>query len=72
MNSITPGLIQTDITAGKLTDEMKQRGSLMAFLSPQRLPVNPMMSRVSTILGLRSPILTERRIDVNGGMLIHG
>ena len=71
VNSITPGLIQTDITAGKLSDEMRVEIS-------KGIPLNRLGDAADVAgacLFLASDLstyLTGTTIDVNGGMLIHG
>ena len=70
VNSVTPGLIQTDITGGKLDRELQgedRRGH----------PAGPPRRRRGRRAGLPVPrlgpclLLHRRVIDVNGGMLIH-
>ena len=70
VNCITPGLIETDITAGKLSDEKK--AEINATIPLARL------GRADDIAGacvfLASPLstyCTGITLDVNGGMLIH-
>jgi NAD(P)-dependent dehydrogenase (short-subunit alcohol dehydrogenase family) len=71
VNCVTPGLIQTDITGGKLTDEMR-RDVLKG------IPLNR-LGEASDVAGAYlflasdlSAYITGAVIDVNGGMLIHG
>ncbi|MGD8105445.1 SDR family NAD(P)-dependent oxidoreductase [Pantoea sp. FN0302] len=70
VNAITPGLIQTDITAGKLSDEMRQ--SILAGIPLNRL--GEAADIAGAALFLASPLSaysTGITLDVNGGMLIH-
>lgn len=70
VNSITPGLIQTDITGDKLTPEMKTE-------ILKGIPLNRLGDAVdvaNACLFLASDLsnyLTGVTLDVNGGMLIH-
>jgi NAD(P)-dependent dehydrogenase (short-subunit alcohol dehydrogenase family) len=70
VNSITPGLIETDITQGKLTDDKK--AEIVGGIPLARL------GRASDIAGAcvflasdLSAYCTGITLDVNGGMLIH-
>ena len=70
VNSIAPGLIQTDITAGKLTDEMKRdirKGIPLNRLGDARDVAGIGLFLASSL----SAYVTGATIDVNGGMLIH-
>lgn len=70
VNSITPGLIQTDITAGKLSDEMRQdilKGIPLNRLGEASDVANACLFLASDL----SSYLTGITLDVNGGMLIH-
>jgi len=70
VNSITPGLIQTDITGGKLTPEMRDdiiRGIPLGRLGDAADVANACLFLVSDL----STYLTGITLDVNGGMLIH-
>ena len=70
VNSITPGLIQTDITGGKLTDEMKQK--ILEGIPLSRLGEVGDVANVCLFLASDlSSYITGAVIDVNGGMLIH-
>ena len=70
VNCITPGLIQTDITAGKLSDEMKT--SILAGIPLNRLGDAQDIARAALFLGSDlSSYSTGITLDVNGGMLIH-
>ncbi|GJD61636.1 SDR family NAD(P)-dependent oxidoreductase [Methylobacterium frigidaeris] len=70
VNSITPGLIQTDITAGKLTDELK--GEIARGIPLGRLGVADDVANACLFLASDlSSYITGAVIDVNGGMLIH-
>lgn len=71
VNCVTPGLIQTDITGGKLTDEMRTE-------IRKGIPLNR-LGEASDVAGAYlflasdlSSYITGAVIDVNGGMLIHG
>lgn len=70
VNSITPGLIETDITQGKLSDEKKAEISSTIPLAR--------LGRASDVAGAcvflasdLSAYCTGITLDVNGGMLIH-
>jgi len=70
INSITPGLIQTDITGGKLTPEMRAdiiKGIPLGRLGDAADVANACLFLVSDM----SSYLTGITLDVNGGMLIH-
>ena len=70
VNSVTPGLIQTDITAGKLTPEMKAdiiKGIPLNRLGDAKDVANIYLFLASDL----SAYVTGAVIDVNGGMLIH-
>jgi NAD(P)-dependent dehydrogenase (short-subunit alcohol dehydrogenase family) len=70
VNSITPGLIQTDITGGKLTPEMKTeilKGIPLNRLGDAADVANACLFLASDL----STYLTGITLDVNGGMLIH-
>ncbi len=70
VNSVTPGLIQTDITGGKLTDELKAdiiKGIPLARLGVADDVANACLFLASDL----SAYITGATIDVNGGMLIH-
>lgn len=70
VNSITPGLIQTDITQGKLTDEMK--ADILKGIPLNRLGVADDIAKACLFLASElSDYITGATIDVNGGMLIH-
>ena len=71
VNSITPGLIQTDITGGKLTDDLKAeilKGIPLARLGEAKDVAGACLFLASDL----SSYITGAVIDVNGGMLIHG
>jgi NAD(P)-dependent dehydrogenase (short-subunit alcohol dehydrogenase family) len=71
VNCVTPGLIQTDITGGKLTDEMRQE--ILKGIPLGRLGNAEDVAGVYLFLASDlSAYLTGAVIDVNGGMLIHG
>lgn len=70
VNSITPGLIQTDITGGKLTEEMRVeilKGIPLNRLGDAEDVANACLFLASDL----SSYITGAVIDVNGGMLIH-
>jgi NAD(P)-dependent dehydrogenase (short-subunit alcohol dehydrogenase family) len=70
VNAVTPGLIQTDITGGKLTPELKTK-----ILEGIPLPrLGEAVDVANCCLFLASDLssyLTGVTLDVNGGMLIH-
>ena len=71
VNCVTPGLIQTDITGGKLTDEMRRE--ILKGIPLNRL--GDASDVAGACLFLASDLaayITGAVIDVNGGMLIHG
>jgi NAD(P)-dependent dehydrogenase (short-subunit alcohol dehydrogenase family) len=69
-NCVTPGLIQTDITGGKLTDEM--RADIIKGIPLSRLGDAIDVARIYLFLASDlSSYVTGATIDVNGGMLIH-
>ncbi len=71
VNCVTPGLIQTDITGGKLTPEMKIE--IAAGIPLGRLGDAIDVARIFLFLASDlSGYVTGATIDVNGGMLIHG
>ncbi len=71
VNSVTPGLIQTDITAGKLTEAL--RAEILKGIPLNRLGEAADVAGVCLFLASDlSAYLTGATIDVNGGMLIHG
>jgi NAD(P)-dependent dehydrogenase (short-subunit alcohol dehydrogenase family) len=70
VNSVTPGLIQTDITGGKLTDAM--RTDILKGIPLNRLGDAIDVARIYLFLSSDlSSYVTGATIDVNGGMLIH-
>lgn len=69
-NSVTPGLIQTDITGDKLTPEM--RADILKGIPLNRLGDALDVARIYLFLASDlSSYVTGATIDVNGGMLIH-
>jgi len=71
VNCITPGLIQTDITGGKLTDAM--RAEILKGIPLNRLGDAADVAGAYVFLASDlSSYITGAVIDVNGGMLIHG
>ena len=70
VNNVTPGLIQTDITAGKLTDEMK--AEILKGIPLNRLGDAADVAKACLFLASDlSSYVTGATLDVNGGMLIH-
>ena len=70
VNSVTPGLIQTDITGDKLTPEM--RAEIVKGIPLSRLGDAQDVARIFLFLASDlSSYVTGAVIDVNGGMLIH-
>ncbi len=70
INSVTPGLIQTDITAGKLDDAMRAR--VLDGIPMNRLGDAQDVARACLFLASDlASYTTGAVIDVNGGMLIH-
>ena len=70
VNSVTPGLIQTDITGGKLTPELK--AEILKGIPLNRLGDADDVARACLYLASElSSYVTGATIDVNGGMLIH-
>ena len=70
VNSVTPGLIQTDITAGKLSDEMK--AEILRSIPLNRLGEASDVAKACLYLASDlSSYVTGATLDVNGGMLIH-
>ncbi|PWK34793.1 SDR family NAD(P)-dependent oxidoreductase [Cupriavidus plantarum] len=70
VNSVTPGLIQTDITGDKLTADMRAdiiKGIPLGRLGEATDVANACLFLVSDL----SSYLTGITLDVNGGMLIH-
>ena len=70
VNCVTPGLIVTDITSGKLTDEMRTK--ILEGIPLGRLGEATDVAGIYTFLASDlSAYVTGAVIDVNGGMLIH-
>ncbi|MBV8399440.1 MAG: SDR family oxidoreductase [Acetobacteraceae bacterium] len=70
VNSVTPGLIQTDITGGKLTDDL--RADILKGIPLNRLGDADDVANACLFLASDlSSYITGAVIDVNGGMLIH-
>ncbi|MDH4571401.1 SDR family NAD(P)-dependent oxidoreductase [Salinicola acroporae] len=70
VNSVTPGLIDTDITAGKLTEEMK--APILEGIPLKRLGLPDDVANAFLFLASDlSSYITGATIDVNGGMHIH-
>ncbi|MCX7316102.1 MAG: SDR family oxidoreductase, partial [Hyphomicrobiales bacterium] len=70
VNCLCPGLIQTDITGDKLTDEMRAdiiKGIPIGRLGEARDVAGAYLFLASDL----SAYITGAVIDVNGGMLIH-
>ncbi|MGN0925537.1 SDR family NAD(P)-dependent oxidoreductase [Ectopseudomonas mendocina] len=71
VNCVTPGLIQTDISAGKLSDQ--QKAEIAASIPLNRLGNAEEVAGAYLFLASNlSAYITGAVIDVNGGMLIHG
>jgi len=70
VNSVTPGLIQTDITAGKIDDAMREK--ILEGIPMKRLGDAEDVARACLFLASDlASYTTGAVIDVNGGMLIH-
>ena len=70
VNCVTPGLIQTDITGGKLTDEL--RAEITKGIPLNRLGnADDVAGAYLFLASDLSAYITGAVIDVNGGMLIH-
>jgi len=70
VNCVTPGLITTDITQGKLTDDLKSK--IVEGIPLGRLGTADDVAGIFTFLASDlSGYVTGAVIDVNGGMLIH-
>jgi NAD(P)-dependent dehydrogenase (short-subunit alcohol dehydrogenase family) len=70
VNCVTPGLIQTDINAGKISDE--GRAKILEGIPLNRLGVPIDVANIFLFLASDlSAYVTGAVIDVNGGMLIH-
>jgi NAD(P)-dependent dehydrogenase (short-subunit alcohol dehydrogenase family) len=70
VNSVAPGLIQTDITGDKLTDDLKAQ--IVAGIPLKRLGVADDVASACLFLASDlSSYITGAVLDVNGGMLIH-
>jgi NAD(P)-dependent dehydrogenase (short-subunit alcohol dehydrogenase family) len=70
VNCITPGLIETDITQGKLSDEKK--AEINATIPLARLGRPADVGGACVFLASDfSQYCTGITLDVNGGMLIH-
>lgn len=70
VNAVTPGLIQTDITGGKLTEDM--RADIIKGIPLSRLGDAIDVANIYLFLASDlSAYVTGAVIDVNGGMLIH-
>ena len=71
VNCVTPGLILTDINAGKIPEN--KRGEILAGIPLNREGVADDVAGAFTFLASDlSAYITGAVIDVNGGMLIHG
>jgi len=71
VNSITPGLIETDITGGMMTDAL--RTEILKGIPLNRLGQASDVANAALYLAADlSSYLTGITLDVNGGMLIHG
>lgn len=70
VNAVTPGLIATDITGGKLDDAMKQK--ILEGIPLNRLGKPEDVAKAFLFLASDlSDYITGATIDVNGGMHIH-
>lgn len=70
VNCVTPGLIQTDISAGKISDEKLKE--ILESIPLNRLGVPQDVANIFLFLASDlSAYTTGAVIDVNGGMLIH-
>jgi NAD(P)-dependent dehydrogenase (short-subunit alcohol dehydrogenase family) len=70
VNSVTPGLIQTDITGGMMTDAI--RTEILKNIPVNRLGTAQDVAGAFLFLASDlSSYITGAVIDVNGGMLIH-
>ncbi|MEF2553987.1 SDR family NAD(P)-dependent oxidoreductase [Aurantimonas sp. A2-1-M11] len=70
VNCVTPGLIETDITGGMLTDEM--RTEIRKTIPLDRLGTADDVAGIFLFLASDlAAYVTGATIDVNGGMLIH-
>ncbi|MCE9684153.1 SDR family NAD(P)-dependent oxidoreductase [Halomonas alkalisoli] len=70
VNAVTPGLIATDITAGKLDDTMKAK--ILEGIPLDRLGVPDDVANAFLFLASElSGYITGATLDVNGGMHIH-
>ena len=70
VNSLTPGLIQTDITGGLMNDD--RRHDILAGIPLGRLGKAQDVANAALFLASDlSAYLTGVTLDVNGGMLIH-
>ena len=70
VNCVTPGLIQTDISAGKITDEKKAEIASSVPLNSLGL-ADDVAGAYLFLASDLSAYITGAVIDVNGGMLIH-
>ncbi|MDE2576823.1 MAG: SDR family oxidoreductase [Rhodospirillales bacterium] len=70
VNCVTPGLIQTDITGGMLTNEMKTE-ILKGIPLPRLGEAQDVAGAFLFLASDLSSYITGAVIDVNGGMLIH-
>ena len=70
VNAICPGFIDTDITAGKLTEEMNTR--IRADIPMGRVGTASDVAGCALFLASDlSAYCTGTEVDVNGGSLIH-
>lgn len=70
VNSVTPGMINTDITAGKLSQDVWDR--IVSEIPLRRLGEAEDVAKACLFLGSDlSSFITGATLDVNGGILIH-
>jgi len=70
VNAVAPGLIDTDITAGKLTPEMEQ--AVLASIGFHRLgTTQEVASVIAFLVSDEASYVTGATYDVNGGLHIH-
>lgn len=70
VNAIAPGLIDTDITSGKLTPE-KEQEVLASIPMHRRGTTSEVASLIAYLVGDDAGYVTGSTYDVNGGLHIH-